>query len=140
MLVAVALLSAVGYRSLSSRQHHPGPAHMRDRVHAAVPGAKPSIGKIPPPATLPGVGGSTTLSATGPGSLPQTRQFPSPDTAAFRSEMAALWQGVKTDSLPAGLPAFFPEAAYLQVKTVTAPRTDYIDRLLVQFQLDIGAA
>ncbi len=54
--------------------------------------------------------------------------------------MGALWQGIRSDSLAAALPAFFPEAAYLQLKTLPAPRTDYLNRLLVEFQLDVDAA
>jgi hypothetical protein len=54
--------------------------------------------------------------------------------------MDALWQGIRYDSLPAALPAFFPEAAYLQVKALPSPRMDYLNRLVVDFQLDVGAA
>jgi hypothetical protein len=84
--------------------------------------------------------GASTLSAGGPGALPQTAQFPPSDSSGFRSEMQALWQGIKSDSLPAALPAFFPEAAYLQVKAVPDPGADYLNRLLIDFQLDVGAA
>jgi len=90
---------------------------------------------------VPGVAkGVTTLTDSGPGALPQTGAFPSASSPGFAMEMAALWRGITTDSLAAALPAFFPEAAYLQLKTVTAPRVDYLDRLLVELQLDIHAA
>ena len=54
--------------------------------------------------------------------------------------MAALWRGIQTNSLAAALPAFFPEEAYVRLKTVFSPKLDYVDRLLAEFQLDIGAA
>ena len=56
-----------------------------------------------------------------PGSLPQTHQLPTARTAGFRREMDALWRGIRTKSLTAALPAFFPEAAYAQVKAISDP-------------------
>lgn len=75
-----------------------------------------------------------------PGSLPQTTQLPSPSTAQFHAEMVALWSGVTRDSVRAGLPAFFPEGAYVQVKAIGDPRGDYVGRLLAEYQLDLAAA
>jgi hypothetical protein len=75
-----------------------------------------------------------------PGSLPQTDQRPSAGTAQFHAEMAALWSGVTGNSLRAALPAFFPEAAYVQVKGIADPQGDYTNRLLAHYQLDLGAA
>ena len=75
-----------------------------------------------------------------PGSLPQTDQLPSADTAAFRGEMTALWAGVRNDSLAAALPAFFPERAYAQLKQIGDPGGDYTGRLLVDYRLDLTAA
>ena len=40
----------------------------------------------------------------------------------------------------AALPAFFPEAAYAQVKAISDPRADWLDRLVGAYRLDIGAA
>ena len=54
--------------------------------------------------------------------------------------MDALWRGVQTNSLSAALPAFFPEAAYAQVKAISDPQADWRDRLVGTFRLDIGAA
>jgi hypothetical protein len=75
-----------------------------------------------------------------PGSLPQTDQFPTADTARFRAEIAALWAGVRTGKVRPALPAFFPEGAYAQVKAVVDPDADYEDRLVSEYDLDIGAA
>ncbi len=75
-----------------------------------------------------------------PGTLPQTNQLPSADTPAFHAAMSALWRGVQEGSLQAALPAYFPEAAYVQVKQIADPRGDYVDRLLGDFKADLLAA
>jgi hypothetical protein len=54
--------------------------------------------------------------------------------------MAALWAGVQANSLPRARPAFFPEAAYAQVKAISDPQADYVARLLGDFRLDLAAA
>ncbi len=75
-----------------------------------------------------------------PGALPQTHQLPSAHTRAFRAESAALWRAIRTGSHAAGLPAFFPEGAYAQVKAIANPRADYQQRLVGEYNLDIDAA
>jgi hypothetical protein len=75
-----------------------------------------------------------------PGSLPQTSQLPSASTAEFHNRMAALWQGITTNSVSAAMPAFFPEGAYAQVKAIADPRADFNNRLVHGYGLDIGAA
>jgi hypothetical protein len=81
-----------------------------------------------------------TTTTADPGTLPQTDQLPSTSTPEFEAEMAALWAGVVTGSVQAALPAFFPEAAYVQVKDIPSPETDYEDRLVAEFGLDVSAA
>lgn len=54
--------------------------------------------------------------------------------------MRALWRGVRADSVRAALPAFFPEAAYAQVKAIADPRQDWTARLLGGYRLDLAAA
>jgi hypothetical protein len=54
--------------------------------------------------------------------------------------MAALWTGVRTNSLPPALPAFFPESAYAQVKAISDPQGDWQSRLAGNFKLDLAAA
>jgi hypothetical protein len=87
---------------------------------------------------------STTLPATttttDPGLLPQTTAFPSIQTAQFESEMSDLFQAVVTGSTAMAQPAYFPESAYLQLKTISNARSDYVNRLEGDFTLDIGAA
>ena len=78
--------------------------------------------------------------APGAGALPQTRAFPRTASAAFRHAMADLWLAVTTGNPRFGLPAFFPVAAYKQVKAIPYPAADWQDRLWYDFTLDIRAA
>jgi hypothetical protein len=54
--------------------------------------------------------------------------------------MQALWHGIQSGSATAAMPAFFPEAAYAQVKAIADPQADYNNRLVSELSLDIGAA
>ena len=54
--------------------------------------------------------------------------------------MAALWQGIRSGSVSAAIPAFFPEGAYAQVKAIADPRADYSNRLVHELSQDIAAA
>jgi hypothetical protein len=53
--------------------------------------------------------------------------------------MGLLWQAVVTGDASVALPAFFPEAAYLQVKAVTNPDADWRERLVRLYDADIAA-
>jgi len=75
-----------------------------------------------------------------PGTLPQTKQYPSGTSAQFKTLMSDLWAGIVHDSTAKALPAFFPEAAYAQLKAITDPAADWRNRLVHDFSLDIGAA
>ena len=97
---------------------------------------------MPPPTstttttTLP-----PTTTTTGPGSLPQTSQFPTDTDPQFTAEMNALWQGIVQGSVTQALPAFFPQAAYVQLKTgIANPAGDWQNRLVADYALDISAA
>jgi hypothetical protein len=54
--------------------------------------------------------------------------------------MQALWRGIVEDSVPAAMPAFFPQPAYVQVKQLPNAAADYRDRLLSNFRADLLAA
>lgn len=75
-----------------------------------------------------------------PGSLPQTSALPSSHTLAFRREISDLWRAIVTDSPASADPAFFPKGAYLQLKEIEGAESDYLDRLLHDYALDIEAA
>ena len=54
--------------------------------------------------------------------------------------MDALWRGVVSGKPEAAMSAFFPRAAYLQVKAVADPGADYASRLVAAFRADVLAA
>ena len=110
-------------------------------------GSTSTSAPAPDPTTSTTVAPTTTTTAppvttttTGVGSLPQTDDFPSTDTPQFTAAMDALWNGVVSNSVATAMPAFFPEAAYLQLKTISGAQSDFEDRLVGDFGLDLGAA
>ena len=54
--------------------------------------------------------------------------------------MSDLFRAVVTGSAPLAQAAYFPESAYLQLKTIYNAKSDYVNRLQADFALDIGAA
>jgi hypothetical protein len=54
--------------------------------------------------------------------------------------MASLWTGVVHDSLAPALTAFFPKDAYVQLKAIVSASSDWTDRLVHDYGLDITAA
>ncbi len=91
-----------------------------------------------PPTTTTTTAAPTTTT-TDPGALPQTDVLPTADTA-FTDRMQSLWTAVVGNDPAAATAAFFPETAYLQVKTVADPRADFRDRLVAELAADIAAA
>jgi len=77
---------------------------------------------------------------TAPGSLPQTHAYPSGRSAEFKSLMASLWAGIVHDSPAPALAAFFPKGAYVQLKAIASASSDWSDRLVHDYGLDITAA
>ncbi len=74
------------------------------------------------------------------GRRPQTRASPSAHAAAFHAAMTDLWAAVRTGKTRFGRPAFFPLAAYAQVKAIPFPAADWQNRLYADFRLDVAAA
>ena len=74
-----------------------------------------------------------------PGALPQTRDRPGSDSAAFNARVAALWDAIVTDEPERALPFFFPAAAYDQVKDIPVPSRDWKARLVAAYARDIRA-
>ena len=72
-----------------------------------------------------------------PGSLPQTRDLPTTGDPHFVAGVAALWSAIVNDDPALATPFFFPLAAYLQVKAIANPNTDWHQRLLAAYQRDI---
>jgi hypothetical protein len=78
--------------------------------------------------------------ASAQGSQPQTHVYPSGRSATFRALMAALWRGIVLGSGGPALPAFFPKAAYEQLKAIGGAGSDWTNRLVHDFALDVRAA
>ena len=74
------------------------------------------------------------------GELPQTSAVPSAHTRRFKALMAALWQGIVAKADGPALPAFFPKGAYEQLKAIYGAGSDWTDRLVHDYRLDIEAA
>ena len=107
-------------------------------AHAANP-TTPST-PAPPTTTTTTTTVPPTTTTTGPGTLPQTSTLPPASGPQFQSEMADLWAGVVRNDVTAAMPAFFPENAYVQLKSITGPRTDFENRLVADFRSDLAAA
>jgi hypothetical protein len=83
----------------------------------------------PPPTT-------TTVDA---GTLPQTMDRPAATDAQFQAGLAGFWQAIVADDPTPAMPFFFPLAAYLQVKAISNPASDWQQRLVAAYQRDIHA-
>jgi hypothetical protein len=64
-----------------------------------------------------------------------------PVDATLKSTLAPLWSAIVGGSVTGAAPVFFPRTAYLQMKTglLPDPSSDYADRLLAFYNLDIAA-
>ena len=80
------------------------------------------------------------VAPAGDGARPQTRLMPTTGTAAFRALVNDLWLSVTAGNPAYGLPAFFPEAAYKQVKAIADPEYDWRTRLWYDYTIDVAAA
>ncbi len=78
--------------------------------------------------------------APGQGSLAQTKARPTAHGRAFRAMVSDLWLAVSTGRPSLARPAFFPLAAYKQVKAVYDAAGDWRSRLWLDFRLDVRAA
>jgi hypothetical protein len=56
---------------------------------------------------------------------------------SFQARMRLLWQAITTGHVSVALPAFFPLAAYLKVKALPNPQSDWQHRLVADYYADI---
>jgi len=89
----------------------------------------------PPTTTQP-----PAVTTTDPGLLDQTTTEPPDDATSLSSRLGPLWTAIQTGSLPTGMAVFFPESAYLRMKTGVLPNPpgDYRDRLVALYNMDLG--
>ena len=135
-VIAAALLAGCGGSSpgqVNTTKTEPPPSSAPPAsVVTSAPASRPSSPPPGPPTALP--------VAPGAGALPQTRALPSTNSAAFRAAMQDLWLAVTIGNPTLAQPAFFPLAAYQQVKAIYNPAADWHGRLWYDFTLDVGAA
>jgi hypothetical protein len=85
---------------------------------------------------------TTTTTTIALGLLPQTDVEP-PTGGALLAAMTPLWAAIVSGSTAHALPLFFPEAAYVKMKTgllgSESPSTDYVERLIGFYKLDLAA-
>jgi hypothetical protein len=82
---------------------------------------------------------STTTPSVDPGSLPQTEDKPVGSGTAFDAGVQGLWNAIVRDDPSLAMPFFFPKSAYLQVKAIPDPASDYENRLIANYEQDIHA-
>lgn len=130
-----------GCTTTSGSSVSPSAAPPRSTGTAASSLAKgPGASASSAPASTPAPLSAPTIGALARVPLVQTSAFPSGQAAQFQTEMRALWAGIASGSARMALAAFFPRAAYIQLKAVSNPAADYQDRLLAHFSFDIAAA
>ncbi len=137
LLVLAVLLAGCGAGSSgqppsTARASVPVTGSQPARTAAPAGSATPRASATASPVSLP--------VAPGAGARPQTPAFPRTASAAFGHAMADLWLAVTTGNPRFGRPAFFPEAAYKQVKAIPYPAADWQYRLWYDFTLDVRAA
>ena len=138
MVAAACIIAAGAAAAVALTSGHPGPSSVTGGATAGRVAGTPSTSVVvtttePPTTTAP------PTTTTDPGTLPQTGAVPTSTSPQFQTEMGALWQGVVSGSPDAARPAFFPENAYLQLKTVGDPSSDFTNRLLANFSTDLEA-
>jgi hypothetical protein len=89
------------------------------------------------PSSAPTTTTTATASTDDPGALPQTDEHPSASGATFTAGVNGLWEAIRQDKPELGLPFFFPKSAYLQVKSISDPASDYQNRLIANFEEDV---
>ena len=85
---------------------------------------------------------STTTTTIDPGLLPQTSTEPALGTemgSPLNTRMVNLWADILSNNTRQADVMLFPEAAYEKLKAIPYPESDYVNRLLYLFNLDIGA-
>jgi hypothetical protein len=94
------------------------------------PGTTTTSTTAPPP---------TTTTTVDPGTLPQTMDQPTTADPQFQAGVQSFWQAIVTDNPATAMPFFFPLSAYLQVKAIANPASDWQQRLVGAYQQDIHA-
>ena len=141
MVGVLAVATLIGVALVSLGPDRRAPTEVVAATSAAVGVAAAPTSTIPVPAaatTAPAAAPTTTTTAaTDAGALPQTDERPVASGATFAAGVQGLWQAVVQDNPDLAMPFFFPKRAYLQVKAISDPATDYEQRLIANYEQDI---
>lgn len=100
----------------------------------------PPTTSTPAPTTTTAAAATAAATPTAdPGALPQTDERPTANGATFDARVQGLWQAIVRDDPDLARPFFFPASAYVQVKAISDPATDYRQRLIANYEQDIRA-
>jgi hypothetical protein len=139
--VAVMMVAAIIGIALVSSRSDPQPVAAVTAATATTPisttaattsAVAPSTTAPPSPAPAP-----ATATAPDPGALPQTTDEPVASGAAFDAGVQGLWNAIVRDDPSLAMPFFFPKSAYVQVKAIADPASDYEQRLIANYEQDI---
>lgn len=137
--LAALLLGLLAAAAALSSGSSPRPAEVSAAGAAAAVGSAPTAAGLSASADSAAAGAPPAHHTPSPGSLPQTEAHPRTDSV-FRARMDDLWKGVVAGSVVPALPAFFPKAAYVQLKAIGSPGSDWTYRLAHDYALDVHAA
>jgi hypothetical protein len=139
---AMALASGCAMLAACTGQGAARPGAMVKTVDATPAGRTPTPSPTPSPTSKAAAARPVALplAAAGDGARHQTGVMPRINDVAFRNLTADLWLSVTTGKPAYGLPAFFPELAYAQVKAIADPASDWRTRLWYDYTIDVAAA
>lgn len=145
--IGVAVLAAVVGIALVSLGPDRGSQQSAVAVVAATPVSTTAGASGTTTTTRATSSGTATTSATAitsppsttvdPGTLPQTQDRPTASGAQFDAGVQGLWQAIVQDKPELAMSFFFPQSAYLQVKSISDPASDYQHRLIANYGQDI---
>lgn len=110
-------------------------------TNAAPTGSSAASASVPPaassaPASVDLARTPELLDAAGT-TLPQTKERPSVESAAFKKRMELVWQAIVKDDPTIAEASFFPDVAYAVVKDIEKPKADWKHRLMKNFHRDV---
>jgi len=127
--LAAGLLAACATTTGAAGQHASPAGRSASAAAARTPSPSPTASNLGPVPVAPGQGRRN-----------QTRARPQAHGPAFRAMVTDLWLAVRTGRASFAKPAFFPLAAYKQVKAIYDAAGDWRMRLWLDFSLDVKAA
>ena len=135
VLCAFGLLA--GMRPPAARAGHAASA--QETAPRTASGTGTSGQATPKSTAAPRSTGAPTSTLPDPGRLPQTDVKPTSDSAIFKAHTRSLWQAIVDDNPDLARGFFFPQSAYVQIKAIADPAADWDNRLIAEFDQDVGS-